>query len=106
FHTKRAAARFVEDAQDKKIAHCLRNTQTRSTGMCIRELTCMTFPCLKCTHDRRATGGLHRKHARTFFPNPTESLHLIERFPHADETGASASWIKNNIGQLPTQLFG
>ena len=54
---------------------------------------------LKGADNRRATAGLHRKHARMFPIDPTERLHFVERFPHADEARAAAGRIKNHSGQ-------
>ena len=63
------------------------------------------FSGFERANDRRATGSLHREHARPVFPDPAECFHFVERFPHPDETSAAAGRIKNYIGQLPVQLL-
>ena len=39
-------------------------------------------------------------------PIQPSRLHLVERLPHADEAGAAAGGIEDQVGQLPAELVG
>src|SRR5438128_2313890 len=96
---------ITEDFQDKEIADRFWNAQTGGNRMRIRKFCGGFFSRLERAHNRRTTRGLHREHAWPLFPDPTEDFHFIESFPHSDETGATAGWINNHIGQLPITLL-
>src|SRR5205085_6514672 len=61
---------------------------------------------LERAHDGRAPCGLNRHHARPLTPNPAQRLHLLERLPHADESGASARRVDDPVRQFPFELLG
>src|SRR6266566_8646620 len=74
--------------------------------MCVWKFRRRAIAVFKRADDRRTTSGLHTKHARPFFPDPSEGLHFVERFPHSDEAGAATRGIQDHIGKLPVQLLG
>ena len=54
---------------------------------------------------RLAAFHLHRDHLGSPGPDPTESLHFIERLPHAGQTDAASGRVKNRVRQLPAHLL-
>ena len=70
------------------------------------------LPALRCRlvfgerfHDRRATAGLNRYHARSRAADPAEFFEFGKCLPHADEAGAAAGGIDDHIRKTPIQLF-
>ena len=57
-------------------------------------------------HHRRAARRLHRHHARALLADEADRLELRERLPHADEPGAAAGRIEDDVGHLPAELLG
>ena len=57
-------------------------------------------------HDGRAPARLHRHHARTTRVDPTHRLHFFEGLPHADQAGAAAGRIHDDVGERPSELLG
>src|SRR5437773_7987598 len=96
---------ITEDFQDKEIADRFWNAQTGGNRVRVWKFCGGLFSRLERAHDRCASGGLHREHSWTLFADPAQRFHFIERFPHADEPGAAAGWIKNYVGQLPVALL-
>src|ERR1043166_5929344 len=56
--------------------------------------------------DWRAARGLDSEHAWSFFSDPAQRFHLVERFPHANQSGAAAGRIKNRVWEFPVKLLG
>ena len=50
-------------------------------------------------HNRSAMFGLHGDHSRPLGADPAESLHLVKRLPHADQSRAAAGGIKDDVGE-------
>src|SRR5207245_6644388 len=94
----------TKKVQEEEIADRVWNGQAKGERVRVRKFCSSFFSSFECAHDRCAPGGLHREHARSLFPDPAESFHFVERFPHADQTGAAAGGIKNDIRQLPLAL--
>src|SRR5215217_9310730 len=63
------------------------------------------MPFFKRTHDWSAALGLHRHHSRPLTSDPTHAFHLVEGFPHSDQTGTAARGVDNYIGQPPLHLL-
>src|SRR5437762_1981852 len=38
--------------------------------------------------------------------DPAEPLHLVERFPHADQAGPAAGRVDDDVGELPGEVLG
>src|SRR5436190_19628521 len=100
-----ASIGFAQNFQNQEIADCFWNPQAGSNRVRVLNFCTAFFSELERADDRRATGSLHRKHARPVLPDPAECFHFVERFPHPNKTSAAASRIKNHIGQLPVQLL-
>src|SRR5579871_5894993 len=58
-----------------------------------------------CADNRRTPGCLDGYEARAFRPDPSDSLKLLERFPHPDQPNASAGRIQDNVRKLPPKLL-
>src|SRR6476659_10568484 len=104
-HGDRTAVGLAKNLQDQEIADRFWNPQAGSNRVRVGKFCGVFFSSLERANDRRATGSLHREHARPVFPDPAECFHFVERFPHPDETSAAAGWIKSHIRQLPVQLL-
>src|SRR4029077_18428610 len=101
----RASIGLTKNFQDQEITYRFWNAQAGSNRVRVLKFCSGFFSGLERANDRRATGSLHREHARPVFPDPAERFHFVERFPHPDETSAAAGRIKNHIRQLPVQLL-
>ena len=105
-HRDREAAALAHRAQDEKIADRLRHADARRDGVRILEARRVLFALLTGAHHRRAAFGLHRDHARPLRADEADRLELGERLPHADQAGAAAGRVEDDVGQLPAELLG
>ena len=55
---------------------------------------------------RRAARSLHDNHARPLLADPAQRLQFGESLPHADNAGAAAGRIKDDVGHFPAELLG
>src|SRR5260370_142596 len=63
-------------------------------------------PALERPDDRRGAGRRHGDHAWPRRADPAERLPLVDRLPHADETGAAAGRVDDDAGQGEAHLLG
>src|SRR5438874_4016563 len=104
FHSNGAAVGLTKNVQHHEVANRFWNAQARCDRMRVGEFGGGLFSGFESADDGRTTGGLHREHARTFLPDPAERFQFIECFPHSNESGAAAGWIKNYVRQDTVQL--
>src|SRR6185295_207410 len=104
-HRNRSPTRRPQRIKYQKVSNRFRHAQARRCRSRIRELVRKAMPLFKRAHDRRTTLSLHRHHARPLTSDPTQLLHLVECFPHSDQTGTAARGVNNYIGQAPLQLL-
>src|SRR5262249_3937214 len=105
------AAALSHRAQHEKIADRFGYAQAVRNGSRVEPHLGPLGAFIERTHDRSAVLRLDRNHLR---PNagglPADTLHLVERFPHANHAGAAARWIDDPVrerpGQLLTELVG
>src|SRR5207244_4825178 len=55
---------------------------------------------------RRAPRRLDDDHARALPAEPADRLQLGKGLPHADDAGAAAGRIKDDVGDVPAELLG
>src|SRR5437667_250407 len=89
-NSDRAAVGLMKKLQDQKIANRFWNAQAGGDRVRVSKFCGGFFSGFEGADDWRATGGLHREHARTLFADPAERFHFSEGLPHSDETGAAA----------------
>ena len=100
------AAVLAHRAQDQEVAHRLRHADAGRDGVRILPAWGMLLPLFPGADHRRAAGGLHRHHARAPGADEADGLQLGEGLPHADQAGAAAGGIEDDVRHLPPQLFG
>ena len=99
-------ATFANSLQYEKIANRLWYAQSARDGVCLGPRFSLRFTFFPCLDNRGTACCLHGDEPRAFLANPTECLQFRESFPHPDDAGAAAGRIDDDIGQLPSELFG
>src|SRR5437868_1635956 len=102
----RETAAVAHRAQDQKIADRLRHPDAGGEGVRVlpaRRVLLARFPGL---YHRRAARSLHDNHARPLLADPAQRLQFGESLPHADNAGAAAGRIKDDVGHFPAELLG
>src|SRR5205085_5343225 len=88
------------------VANRFWHAQAGSRGVRILKFIRETLPGFKRADDWRATRSLDGHHARPRWSDPTHLLHLIEGFPHPNQSGTAAGWINDHVRQMPIELLG
>src|SRR5215470_11670414 len=60
----------------------------------------------KRSHNWGAAGSLNGDHPWALLVDPTDLAQLLESLPHADEAGAAAGGIEDDVGERPAELVG
>src|SRR5580704_18973759 len=105
-HRDGKTAALAHRAQDQKIADRLRHADAGSDGVRVLPARRVLLARLVGAHHRRAARGLHRDHARALVADEADRLHFGKRLPHADQAGAAAGRIEDDVGYGPAELLG
>src|SRR5262249_61874664 len=65
----------------------------------------MLVPGSKTPPHRPTAASLHRHHARALLADEADGFELGKCLPHADQAGAAAGRIEDDIGHLPAELL-
>src|SRR6185312_15352996 len=102
-HGDGGSAAAAHRVQDQLVAQRLGYAQPSGDSGCVLPELGTLVATLEGANHRLAACGLHHDHLRALAADPSESLHLIKGFPHADEAYASAGGVEDRIGQLPAE---
>ena len=103
-HRDRAAARSAQDMEDQEIADAF-GTRKPEAQVCAFGNSAALFAPSRTRARSAHSLRLHVTSAAAR-ADPAQRLHLVERLPHPDQSGAAAGRIEDHVGQLPAELLG
>src|SRR5580698_5295224 len=105
-HRDGETAALAHRTENQKIADRLRHADSRRDGVRVLPARRVLLAGLKGAHHRRAARRLYRDHARALAADEADRFQFGERLPHADQPGAAAGRIEDNVGYGPAELLG
>src|SRR6266702_6980617 len=104
-HGDRVAAALPQRREHEAVPQRARHAQPGRDGPRLGPRRAGLGARSKRLHHRRTAGGLHAVHSRQGPTHPARGGQLSERFPHADQSGASTGGIHDHVRQGPAELL-
>src|ERR1051326_226604 len=104
-HRQRVTPTLAHRGEDEKVADGGRHADARRDGVRVLPARGVALARIEGAHDGSAALRLHRHPARALGSDEADGLEFGESLPHADEAGAAAGGIEDDVRHLPAQLL-